>query len=176
MLVSCSSQNDADTKSIAQPLIERSLELDVILYGKGLCVSEEEKNGKYSKVTDAELTSIDKIRDACAEVSTGELCEIIENSVLRGKTGDEGISYAKFIELSGVLYQYDEAKVYITYPRKYDFDSIKTRNATDKRIIFSIDTYPANEDGSYSEKAERLELKLLWDDAQEGWRLDTPTF
>ena len=91
MLVSCSAQNDADTKSIAQPLIERSLELDVILYGKGLSVSEEEKNGKYSKVIDTELTSIDKIRDACAEVYTGELCEIIENSVLRGKTGDEEV-------------------------------------------------------------------------------------
>lgn len=175
-LCACSSTNNAETREIAQPLIEQSLIMDKILYGEGLEVSAEDKEGKYSKVVSDEYKTLQSIRDKCAEVYTAELCAIIENSVLKGSTTEYGNSYAKYVELKGVLYKYDEAKVYIEYTRAFDFDSIKTKSATDKRIIFTIETYAADEEGNYSQEPEIIEMKMLYDDSLEAWRLDTPTF
>jgi len=176
LLCSCSSADNTETRQIAQPLIEQSLTMDKILYGEGLEVSPDGKEGKYSKVVSDEFSSLQDIRDRCAEIYTAELCAIIENSVLRGSTTEFGSSYAKYVELEGVLYKYDGAKIYIEYTRAFDFDSIKTKSATDKRIIFTIDTYAADEEGNYAQEPENIEMKMLFDDSLEAWRLDTPTF
>ena len=175
-LCACSRSDNTETREIAEPLISMSLVMDKILYGEGLEVTEEDKEGKYSKVASDEYSSVQDIRDKCADVYTAELCAIIENSVLRGSTTEYGSTYAKYVDLGGVLYKYDEAKVYIEYTRAFDFDSIKTKSATDKRIIFTIDTYAADEEGNFSTEPENIEMKMLYDDSLEAWRLDTPTF
>lgn len=173
---SCSSKMSHDeVMNIAKPLIEESLELEAVLYGTGLEVGEE-KYGKYSKVSSEQYLCTQDIKDALADVYTAELCDIIKNSALKGSTSEYGNTYARYLDVDGVLYMYDEAKVYFVYPRRYDFASIETQSSTDKRIIFTVDTYTAGEDGAYSETPENIEIKLIYDEAYAGWRLDSPTY
>ena len=174
-VTSCGQLDSQKAHDIAVPLIEASQKLDAVLYGTGLPVSEE-KNGKYTKVDSAEYTCLDDIKAQMNKIYTPELCEIIRNSALKGSTSEHGTTYARYIDIDGALYSYDEAKVYVPHARRYDLDSIKATNMTDRRIIFKVDTYEADENGNYSDVPENIELKLIYDDAYECWLLDTPTY
>ncbi len=174
--VSCSAPDSGAAREIAIPLIEASQVLDEVLYGEGLDTTEEKKEGKYSLVVSEEYKCLGDIKEKMSQIYTPELAEIISNSTLRGTSTEHGTNYAHYIDVDGELYRYDEAKVYVKHPRKYDFDSIKATNMTDIRIIFEVDTYTADEQGNYSRSPERIELKLIWDDAFGKWLLDTPTY
>lgn len=175
-LCSCRELDHARAREIAVPLIEESQKLDIILYGEGLSVSEEKKEGKYSLVASEEYKSLDDIKAALDRVYTPELSEITRNAILKGSSTEHGTNYARYISIDGALYQYDEAKVYVKYARKYDTDSIRATDMTDRRIMIKVDTYTADTDGNYSDKAETIELKFIYDDAYGDWRLDTPTY
>ncbi len=164
-----------EVRAIAQPLITASLEMDEILYGKGLA-AEGKAEGNYTEVTDTRFTSVSAMKRHLEDIYTAEYCEIIENSMLSGSTDEYGVSYARYIDIDGVMYVHNNAKVYLTSMRRYDFDSIKVKSSSEKRIIFTIDTYTADEAGNYSDTASKIEIKLLYDTAYEGWRLDTPTY
>ena len=172
---SCGELDSERARTLAEPLIEASQKLDVILYGEGLGVSDV-KEGKYSQVADDTYKSIEDIKSALERVYTPELCEIIRNSTLKSSTSEHGTSYARYINIDGVLYKYDEAKVYVTHPRRYDTTTIIATNMTDRRIILTVDTYTADAEGNYSETAENIELKLIYDDGYGKWLLDTPTY
>ena len=174
-VTSCAKPDSERARTLAEPLIEASQKLDVILYGEGLSVSDV-KEGKYSQVSDEVYKSIEDIKAALDAVYTPELSEIIRNSTLKSSTTEHGTSYARYINIDGVLYQYDGAKVYFAHPRRYDTATIKATNMTDRRIIFTVDTYTADAEGNYSDKAQRIELKLIYDDALSKWLLDTPTY
>lgn len=173
---SCTKLDHTKAREIAAPLIEASQELDVVLWGEGLEKDTGMKEGKYSKVTSDTYKTLEDIKNAISDVYTPELSEIVRNSTLKGQSTEHGTSYARYINVDGVLYSYDEAKVYFTYPRRYDIDSIRATNMTDIRIIFTVDTYTADEQGNYSDTAETIELKLLYDEATMRWLLDTPTY
>lgn len=174
-LVSCGQLDSQKAHDIAVPLIEASQKLDLVLYGTGLPVTDE-KNGKYTKVDSADYTCLDDIKAEMNEIYTPELAEIIRNSALKGSTSEHGTTYARYIDIDGALYSYDGAKVYVPHARRYDLDSIRATNMTDRRIIFTVDTYTADEDGTYSDTPVNIELKLIYDDAYEKWLLDTPTY
>ncbi len=176
LCTSCGVELDhARARELAVPLIEASQKLDEVLVGEGLALGEE-KNGKYTKVASEEYKSVSDIKAAMAQVYTPELDEILRNNSLKGSTTEHGTIYSRYIDIDGALYEYDGAKVYVAFPRKYDFDSIHAVNMTDIRIIFTVDTYSADENGNYSSTPENIELKLLYDEAQGKWLLDTPTY
>ena len=169
--VCCAKPDVGAAREIAQPLIEASQVFDAILYGEGLERSETEKTGKYARVISDKYTSIEVIKDEMAKVYTPELCEIVINSTLKGTSTELGTNYARYIDISGVMYMHESAKVYFTHPRKYDFDSLKVKDMTDIRLIVEIDTYSSDEDGNYSESAEKVELKFLYDEGLSVWLL-----
>lgn len=173
--VSCSAKNEVNVREIAKPLIVDSIKLNEIIYGKGLSLSDTVE-GKYTKVEHEGYKSVSDIKDALHAVFTAEYSELIEKTILSGTSDVHGTLYARYIDINGVLYSHNEAKVYFQFHRKFDFDSIKVKDVTDKRIIFTIDTYSSDIEGNYSDKAERLEIKLIYDEGYEGWRLDTPTY
>lgn len=173
---SCGAELDhARARELAVPLIEASQQLDIILVGTGLPVTEE-KNGKYTKVASDEYKSVSEIKAAMAEVYTPELCEILKGNSLKGSTTEHGTIYSRYIDIDGSIYSYDGARVYVPHPRRYDFDTVRAINMTDIRIIFTVDTYSADESGNYSDTPENIELKLLYDEALGKWLLDTPTY
>ncbi len=174
-LCSCGQLDSQKAHDIAVPLIEASQRLDTVLYGAGLPVTEQ-KNGKYTKTASDEYTCLDDIKADMNEIYTPELAEIVRNSTLKGSTSEHGTTYARYIDIDGALYSYDGAKIYVPHARRYDFDSIRATNMTDRRIIFEVDTYTADEDGNYRDTPDRIELKLIYDDALEKWLLDTPTY
>ena len=175
-LLSCGGELDhAKARELAVPLIEASQELDIILVGAGLPLTEE-KNGKYTKVAEGEYKSVDEIKAAMSEIYTPELYEILVGNSLKGSSNEHGTIYSRYIDMDGALYSYDKAKIYVPYPRRYDLDSIRATDMTDIRIIFTVDTYAADEHGTYSATPENIELKLLYDEPTEKWLLDTPTY
>ena len=175
-LASCGAELDhARARELAEPLITASQELDVILVGEGLPATEE-KNGKYTKVASEKYTSVSEIKAAMMEIYTPELYEILAGNSLKGSSNEHGTIYSRYIDMDGALYSYDGAKVNVPYPRRYDFDTIHAINMTDIRIIFTVDTYSADENGNYSTTPENIELKLIYDDATGKWLLDTPTY
>ena len=175
-VASCGAELDhARARELAAPLIEASRALDLILVGDGLPLTEE-KNGKYTKVASEQYRSVAEIKAAMAEVYTPELYEILVGNSLKGSSNEHGTIYSRYIDMDGALYSYDKAKIYVPYPRKYDLDSIRAINMTDIRIIFTVDTYSADESGNYSTTPENIELKLLYDEATGKWLLDTPTY
>ena len=174
--VSCKKPDSSAAREIAQPLIEASQVLDALLYGEGLERSEDEKTGKYARVISDKYTSIQVIKDEMALIYTPELCEIVINSTLKGSTNEHGTNYARYIDLDGVMYMYENAKVYVPHPRKYDFDSLVAKDMTDLRLIVEINTYSADADGNYSDTPEKVELKFLYDEGLSKWLLDTPTY
>ena len=70
--VSCSRMESSAVREIAQPLIEESVKLDVILVGSGLPVSATEKNGKYVKVESDEYKCVEDIKQKLNTVYTME--------------------------------------------------------------------------------------------------------
>ncbi len=168
---SCTAPDDTETRAIAEPLIEASLELDKILYGEGLNTTDEGKDGKYSRVVDEKFKCVEDIRVACGEIYSAGLCQVVENSVLTGKGTDVGNIYARYIDRGGVLYKYDDYKVNEGLASHYDYSSIKTTDRTSKRIIFTVDRY-TSADGEGME----VEITLLWSASLECWQLDSPTY
>ncbi len=169
--VGCSKPDDSKTREIAEPLIQASLELDRVLYGEGLETTEEGRDGKYAKVVDERYKTLEDIRVACAEIYTSGLCQVVENSVLSGKGTEVGNIYARYIDRKGELYKYDGYEPKSSLAERYDYDSIKTTDATNKRIIFTIDRYTAD-----SDTPMQVEFTLLWSVSYEKWQLDSPTY
>ncbi len=167
----CTGKDTAQTREIAEPLIEASLVLDSILYGEGLATTEEGRDGKYARVTDEKYKSVEDIRLACAEIYTSGLCQVVENSVLSGKGTELGNIYARYIDREGVLYKYDGYEPKSGLADHYDYESIKTVDATNKRIIFTIDRYTAE-----SDEPMQVEFTMLWSVSAQKWQLDSPTY
>ena len=176
MAAGCGELDHERAREIAAPLIAESQKLDLVLYGKGLSVSEDKKEGKYSLVVSEEYKTLEDLKAALDAVYTPELSEITRNAILKGQSTEHGTSCARYINVDGQLYSYDGARVYFEHARRYDIDSIRAKNMTDIRIIFTVDTYTADAEGNYSDKAENIELKLIYDEALGKWLLDTPTY
>ena len=172
----CGELDHERAREIAAPLIAESQKLDVILYGTGLEIIPDVKEGKYSKVSSDSYKTLEDLKTALDAVYTPELSEITRNAILKGNSTEHGTSYARYINVDGQLYSYDGAKVYFEHARRYDLDSIRAKNITDIRIIFTVDTYTADAEGNYSDVAENIELKLIYDEGLEKWLLDTPTY
>ncbi len=170
-VTACTKADDTKTREIAEPLIEASLVLDRVLYGDGLATTEEGRDGKYAKVTDEKFKCVEDIRVACAEIYTAGMCQMAENFALSGKGTELGNIYARYIDRDGVLYKYDGFEPRENLAEKYDYSSIKTKDATAKRIIFTIDRYTAESDSPME-----VEITLLWSVANEKWQLDSPTY
>ncbi len=167
----CSTPDNSRTREIAEPLIEESLKLDKILYGEGLSSTEEGRDGKYVKVTDERFKSVEDIRVACGRIYTAGLCQVVENSVLTGKGTEYGNIYARYIDREGELYMYEGYEINTALADRYDYSSIKTKDATDRRIIFTIDRYTKD-----SETPMQIEITLLWSASGQCWQLDSPTY
>ena len=167
----CSAPDNQRTREIAEPLIEESLKLDKILYGEGLSTTEEGRDGKYVKVTDERFKTVEDIRVACGKIYTTGLCQVVENSVLTGKGTEHGNIYARYIDRKGELYMYEGYEANTALADRYDYSSINTKDATDRRIIFTIDRYTKD-----SDTPMQIEITLLWSASGQCWQLDSPTY
>jgi hypothetical protein len=194
LLSSCSGEKHTadEMREIAEPLIEKSAELNVIYFGEGLplTVDAAEAEAFYSSFdTDVEsisyhpvdkscgYESIDDIKNATLEVFTEDYSDYLFTLAFTGisDTVNDGVgdktetsSYARYLEQSGMLTaRIDLASEALTLGRVYHMDELEIVREKDDYVLVSI---PTELDGKECD----VELKLVLTD--DGWRLDTPTY
>ncbi len=194
LLPSCSGEKHTadEMREIAEPLIEKSAELNVIYFGEGLplTVDAAEAEAFYSSFdTDVEsisyhpvdkscgYESIDDIKNATLEVFTEDYSDYLFTLAFTGisDTVNDGVgdktetsSYARYLEQSGMLTaRIDLASEALTLGRVYHMDELEIVREKDDYVLVSI---PTELDGKECD----VELKLVLTD--DGWRLDTPTY
>ena len=194
LLPSCSREKHTadEMREIAEPLIEKSAELNVIYFGEGLplTVDAAEAEAFYSSFdTDVEsisyhpvdkscgYESIDDIKNATLEVFTEDYSDYLFTLAFTGisDTVNDGVgdktetsSYARYLEQSGMLTaRIDLASEALTLGRVYHMDELEIVREKDDYVLVSI---PTELDGNECD----VELKLVLTD--DGWRLDTPTY
>lgn len=188
-MTSCASEADRrEAADSAASLIEASLEINEIFYGKGLPQSDADsddsrrfadENGldvnavSYLPVS-AECTykSIQDIKVAAEKVYSSAYCAQLFKVGFEGFSNDEGTRavYARYMEdESGTLVvRSDLSDTGIQLDRTFDTDTIKVKKLKSNTAVISVDSF------LNGEKSDTLELTMVRQDGQ--WRLDTPTY
>ena len=187
-LASCG-EKKADPEAIreAGALIEKSYEVNEILFGKGIPIDEESKkealesaevgmdvkNAIYAKADYlSDYACVDDIKEAALSVYTEEYCEPIFDLVFNGRNNDIGskVEYARYIddEYGMLTVRVDIEDDALVLNRTYDLSSVKAVQVGSDYIVFTVDSLI---DGVPS---DNIRMKMV--KGESGWRLDTPTY
>ena len=188
-LISCAEEeynreyNSAEVEAAAEDLIERSLVLNDILYGKGIGYTEDESTSIY-KVADKEslekfkIEHISDIEPRLRAVFSKAYVDTVYSSDIFTPLVEDEItkSYARYFEDED-----EEGKTVIYVNKSYNFvlknsyeyiGRVKAERSEGDFVIVSA-TVRATRDGGIS-KDFKLEIKLI--EESEGWRLASPTY
>ena len=188
-LISCAEEeynreyNSAEVEAAAEELIERSLVLNDILYGKGIGYTEDESTSIY-KVADKEslekfeIEHISDIEPRLRAVFSKAYVDTVYSSDIFTPLVEDEItkSYARYFEDED-----EEGKTVIYVNKSYNFvlknsyeyiGRVKAERSEGDFVIVSA-TVRATRDGGIS-KDFKLEIKLI--EESEGWRLASPTY
>ena len=189
-LASCGAAlDDEQTKEVAAPLIEASVNINEIFFGKGLAhegnssfdgYDPEHDDAsrydvtpvKYYTVTDERYQSIDDLKAAAREVYTDAYLENVFAVAFEGMTQDDGTiyKYPRYVSnVIGSLSVNAEAETEHTIAnRTYDLSTLKVTGGASNVVYFTVQSYV---DG-VEDQLVRLSIK----DEGRGWRLDSPTY
>ena len=188
-LISCAEEeynreyNSAEVEAAAEELIESSLVLNDILYGKGIGYTEDESTSIY-KVADKEslekfeIEHISDIEPRLRAVFSKAYVDTVYSSDIFTPLVEDEItkSYARYFEDED-----KEGKTVIYVNKSYNFvlknsyeyiGRVKAERSEGDFVIVSA-TVRATRDGGIS-KDFKLEIKLI--EESEGWRLASPTY
>ena len=188
-LISCAEEeynreyNSAEVEAVAEELIESSLVLNDILYGKGIGYTEDESTSIY-KVADKEslekfeIEHISDIEPRLRAVFSKAYVDTVYSSDIFTPLVEDEItkSYARYFEDED-----EEGKTVIYVNKSYNFvlknsyeyiGRVKAERSEGDFVIVSA-TVRATRDGGIS-KDFKLEIKLI--EESEGWRLASPTY
>ena len=175
--------NAAEVEAAAEDLIERSLVLNEILYGKGIGYIEDESTSIYkladeNSLKNFEIEHLSDIEPRLREVFSKAYVDTVYSSDIFTPLVEDEItkSYARYFEDED-----KEGKSTIYVNKSYNFvlknsyehiGNIKAVRSEGDFVIVSA-TVRATRDGGISKDFE-LEIKLI--EESEGWRLASPTY
>ena len=189
-LLSCEKEKnreyDADeVKTAAKELIEGSLFLNEIYYGKGIPIDEsaqtvtqgtyKEANGEF--LAQYGIVNLKALREMTAKVFSDAVCEQINSTVFES-VRDEGVvkSYVRYFEKTtteGMFIMVDtKAVVYFTGAREYLYDTLEVLGAEGERVKVRLTVRVEDEEGIFHE----MPLTVALIEEADGWRLDGPTY
>ena len=187
ILSSCNrSYNEAEVKSAAITLLEKSILVNEVFYGVGITVDTtrpELSSGNYKVADDAYLGKlgvydINGIKELTKTVYTGELCDIIFSTKLTSARDSDGniISYARYSERKEGSKKY--ILVYTAAQKSYEndveylYDTLRVVGSDGEYIIINVDVKLTTFDGF--SRYQNVEFLLL--EEYNGFRLDTLSF
>ena len=187
VFVSCDrSYNEEEVKVAARELLEKSLLVNEIFYGRGIPydANSEFTKGNYSPADKEYLSALgvnttDGLKRLAKEVYTTELCEIIFKTKLSPvKDGEEGsvVSVKRYYDASqkdgGNLMVYTAAVPVYDNEIEYLYETLTVIGADGEFIKIEIDVLLKNKIGE--ERTTRIDLLILEED--DGFRLDGWSF
>ena len=167
--VSCKSVEDKDAILIANNLIQKSYELNVIYFGEGLDAQEPEtEDDLYAPVRgSSNYTSKLPLVERTREIFSTDYSSDIIKTAFEGEMGAVGSSavYARYIEYDGYLsVRRDIDGIEVA---KYDYSTTELIKNSKKFIRVKIKT-------TNLEKNEFVEITLI--NEENGWRIDSATY
>ncbi len=161
----------------ANALVEASIPLNEIYYGKGLPYdkSADDKALLYAPVTDlAAYLTEGELREATLKVFTEEYAESIFTMFLTGYSDEEtgGVIYARYVDNGERLTVNLGAEPLVEKERTYDLSSAEIVKLKRKMITVSYNTLV---DGKEDIKVE-VTLRLCETETGNVWRIDSPTY
>lgn len=190
LMPSCGStggMSEDEMRETFRTLIEASYELNNIYYGEGLPYDDDLEKMAYllGVVTNLENLHVSympvaenapyqtetEIREATAAVYSDDMCDLLFALAFEGMStdDDETVSYARYIEQSGVLtVRIDLADDALPMGRTFDFSGMTVISERSGEIRAS---FPTEIDGKKS-----VDVKVTIIKTENGWRLDSPTY
>ena len=166
-LISCGGMEEADAKALVTEIVKRSVNLNEILYGKGM-EYEESADGNYStiysRVKDtAPFKTRKELEKEIKEVFTAAYANSLVSHAFTLTTGLFGEnSYPRYQEGSDkvltVMRDYSAREI-----TQYDYSTIKIEKCKKNKIVATI----------LSTENEVVEIYLIKE--LNGWRLDSAT-
>ncbi len=191
-LISCERDREydaAEVEAAARALIEKSVLLNEIYYGKGIPADELSSEGsqKYKPANfiwldENGFETVDELKQMTSKVYTSGYCEAIFASAFGSSSGaDDNIeAYARYIQ------EYEDpekktprhilvdikAKPLFTSENEYIYSTLTATHSKGERVLVNIDVKVTSADGA--EQTRALTVALV---EQGGvWLLDGPTF
>ena len=189
-LLSCEKEknreyDETEVKTAAKNLIEASLFLNEVYYGKGIPIAEaaqsvtqgtyKEANGEY--LARHGIVNLKALREMTAKVFSDAVCEQINSTVFES-VRDDGVvkSYVRYFEKTttqGMFIMVDtKAVVYFTGAREYLYDTLEVLGSEGERVKVSLTVRVEDEEGIFHE----MPLTVALIEETDGWRLDGPTY
>lgn len=189
MLSSCSvDYTEAELKSAATELIEKSYEVNEIYFGKGLPVSSENSEAvkdftagldvdvkavNYLPVADScPYETIDQLKKLAGKVYSADYCNYLWKMAFEGMStdDDQSVSYARYMtDYSGILtVRSDLAENGAELSRTYDTENITVEKMKKDEASVTLN--------SFVDGKEDMEITFVLKREADGWRLDQPTY
>lgn len=188
---SCSppAASEEEVKTAARKLIEKSVTVNEIYFGKGLPydttgtsvdylaaaigVSVEDLS-YYPMSEDSEYKTISEIKDLAASVYSSDYCEFLFERTFEGiSSGDSVALYPRYLDQYDLLtVRADGGGMIIEKIRTFDLDSIEVIKIKSKYALVRVPAFVDGESDGYAD------LKLVYELIENimCWRLDTPTY
>lgn len=181
--------DEAEVLSNARVLIEKSILLNEIYYGRGIAYTKDNNlaEGYYYPadiiaMNNIGIETLDDLLQLTKDVFSEKLCGIIVSTKLTAVTESDGTIrhlaryYQKYdtldINRPECLMVYSEADVFLVDTLVYDYSSLKVSDVVGQVVYVCINVTATNADGESS--TQQLRIGLF--EETYGWRLETPTY
>ena len=187
----CEKDRDYDESVVlseAKILIEKSIVLNDLYYGKGIAweQNESESNGYYYKADSLSCKSfgvqtLDDIKNLTRDCYTLDYSNQIINTKLTSITDGEGNirGYARYYQKYNALDDtpecimvYKNSPVYLTDTVEYHYDTLRIEDVKGEEIFVAISVTVTNEKG----ESQTKELITSLIEQSSGYRLNQPTY
>lgn len=181
--------DEAEVLSAARELIEKSVLLNEIYYGKGIPATTDSStaNGYYFEadiryLLENDFKTVEDLKKMTAAVFTEDLCNLIFSTKLSSVIDEDNIQsmsryYQKYYDAEG-----KKPECIMVYTKAidllgeseilYDYTTLAVDGVKGEYVTVSIDATVYNGKGDY--QSATLKIRML--EEESGWRLDSPTY
>ena len=188
-LVSCGDReyDEAEVSSAAKELIEDSIMLNEVYYGKGILYSDDlnlsdgvYREAIYAYHSGLGFTTVDQLKRITKNTFSEGLSESMFSTVLSGINDGKDTLLARYYQKYSVLDGKTPEAIMVnsnwspifTSEVEYDFDSVKAIGSEGETVFVTIDCTVSKT--GYEDQKVTLQISLV--EEEKGWRIDSPTF
>ena len=179
--------DEGEVKAAARELIEDSILLNEIFWGKGLPYYDDRNTSEGSYYRAIEyyhyemgFKNIDELKELCAKTFSKKYCESINQTMFSSiEDGEETLLLSRYYQKVSVVDGTPEYIMVNTNCQKllsgtveYDYESIKVTGSEGETVFVTINA-TVTEEGL---EPQTREIRISLVEEESGWRIDSPTY